>query len=135
MTKQELITEILKRFTGTPDEYEGVRAELPKFTVEELERMLRIKTAQAEAAAAEERLIDTQAEIAANQFMWNLKLKERHDAESAWSRRIGESSKQQPKGMVGDSYRQFRTSSQDSRIRLSVSQASSVCDQLQLLPR
>ena len=135
MTKQELITEILKRFTGTPDEYEGVRAELPKFTVEELERMLRTKIAQAEAAAAEERLIDTQAEIAANQFMWSLKLKESHDAESAWSRRIGESSKQQPKGMVGDSYRQFRTSSQGSRTRLSVSQASSVCDQLQLLPR
>lgn len=31
--------------------------------------------------AAEERLIGTQAEIAANQFMWNLKLKDRHDAE------------------------------------------------------
>ena len=79
MTKQELITEILKRFTGTPDEYEGVRASLPTFTVAELERFLRIKIAQAEANAAEERLINTQAEIAANNFMWQLKLKERYE--------------------------------------------------------
>ena len=79
MTKQELIAEILKRFTGTPDEYEGVRAALPKYTVEELERMLRIKIAQAEADAAEERLIDTQAEIAADNFMWQLKLKEQYE--------------------------------------------------------
>jgi hypothetical protein len=79
MTKQELVTEILKRFTGTPDEYERVRAALPKFTVEELERMLRIKIAQAEADAAEERSIELQAEIAANNFMHQLKLKRQYE--------------------------------------------------------
>ena len=78
-TRDECIRWVKSHYTGDPQAYAQHCKDLERLALDELKMFVAKKQAIIAADEAEERLIDTQAEIAANNFMWQLKLKERYE--------------------------------------------------------
>src|SRR5262245_15251169 len=78
-TRDECIRWLKSHYTGDPRAYAQHCKDLERLTLDELKMFVAKKQAIIAADEAEERLIDTQAEAAADTFLWNLKRQQQHD--------------------------------------------------------
>jgi hypothetical protein len=77
--KRQIIQEVLKKYTGPVEEFEYVKRELSKLSLAELQIYANYKNAALAAAEAEERSIRTQAEIAADNVLHQLRMQKQRE--------------------------------------------------------
>jgi hypothetical protein len=72
--KKQIVQEVLKRYTGPVEEFEFVKAELLKMSLEELQQYAQLKSAAIKASEADERILELQAARAADRVIHELEM-------------------------------------------------------------
>ena len=72
--KQQIVQQLLKKYTGPPEEFEFVKAELSKLSLPELQQYAQLKSSAIRAAEADDRILELQATRSADRAIHELKM-------------------------------------------------------------